>query len=78
MKIRHYPLMIIFILFFQVIGCNELPSPPQENREKPQLIINPSFEEFGMPSLKGWKYPEAPLLKVQMVAPPGGDLYSIF
>ena len=78
MKIEYFLMPIIFVLLFNAIGCNELPPAPQIIREKPQLIINPSFEDVGLPSLKGWICPSAPLLKVQMVAPPGGGLYSIF
>ncbi|MCL5028864.1 MAG: hypothetical protein M1480_07565 [Bacteroidetes bacterium] len=78
MEIKYFLMLINFILFFQVIGCNESVVPPQESRKKIQLIINPSFEEYGRPSLRGWKCPEAPLLKIQMVAPPGGQFYSIF
>ncbi len=78
MKLIYFLSLIIVISAFQFFGCNQQPIQPQLVRQKPQLIINPSFEEFGIPTLKGWNCSPAPLLKVQMIAPPNGGQFSIF
>ncbi len=78
MKSKNFLMLIISIFFFQIVSCNELPPQPQLVRQKTQLIANPSFEEFGIPTLKEWSCPEAPLLKIQMVAPQDGGFFSIF
>ncbi len=77
MKFKNYFLIFLFILIWNLIGCNKDNSPLEVNN-KTNLIMNSSFEFNGQPSLKYWYVRDSSKIGFSNDTPLGGGKWSIF
>lgn len=66
-------------LIFCTPGCKESGSGSIENEEESSgnLLLNPSFESNGTPSLEHWSVQDTSLVRFSPDVPPGGGSFSV-
>lgn len=71
--------LVIVFLIFCTPGCKESGSGSIENGEESSgnLLLNPSFESNGAPSMKYWTVEDTFLVDFSPDVPPGGGSYSL-
>lgn len=73
------PGLIILFLAVAAPGCKESGSGSIENGEESSgnLLLNPSFESNGAPSLEHWSVQDTFLVRFSADVPPGGGSFSV-
>ncbi len=73
------PGLIILFLAVAAPGCKESGSGSIENGEESSgnLLLNPSFESNGTPSLEYWNVEDTSRVRFSPDVPPGGGSYSV-
>ncbi len=76
---KFIPGLIILLLALAAPGCKESGSGSIENGEESSgnLLLNPSFESNGAPSLEHWSVQDTSRVRFSPDVPPGGGSYSV-